>query len=123
MIKIINDNGRPWAIEIDGDLVSFYDARYEHKDLGQFVSKYYIKTILEGNSGLCLDGGVPDWSISQAGMQRIRVWIKAQQAPEYFTVWAGGTEVNDFNLTEEQAHIIAEQYKVLGYDDIIIERA
>ena len=122
MIKVINDNGRPWTIETTDDLVSFYDARYEHKDLGQFVSRYYIKTILEGNSGLCLDGGVPDWSISQAGMGRIRTWLKSQQQPEYFTVWVGGTEVNDYHLTNVQAHIIAQQYQVLGHDDVIIER-
>ena len=49
------------------------------------------------------------------------IWTK-KQTPEYFTVWAGGTEVNDYHLTEEQAHIIAEQYRVLGHDDIIIEK-
>jgi hypothetical protein len=72
MIKIINDNGRPWAIETDGDLVAFYDTRYEHTPLGQFVSRYYVDTILKGTAGLCLDGGVPEWTISAAGMARVR---------------------------------------------------
>jgi hypothetical protein len=122
MIKIINDNGRPWIIAIESDTIKFYDGRYEHTDLGQFVSEYYTKAILGGNSGLCLDGGVPAWSISQSGMDRVRTWIKSQQKPEYFTVWAGGTEVIAAHLTEEHAHLIAEQYRALGHDDIIIEK-
>lgn len=124
MIKVINDNGRPWAIETDDELVTFYDCRYEHKDLGQFVSRYYIKTIMEmeGNSGLCLDGGVPEWTISHSGMNRIRAWIKAQQATKYFTVFVDGEEVSEFHLIEEHASMLAEQYRTLGYNGVGIER-
>ena len=58
--------------------VKWYDGRYPHDKegkivLGQFVASYYITTMLGdefgariGDSGgLCLDGGVPDWSVSQ----------------------------------------------------------
>ena len=78
MIKVINDNGRPWSVAIVRDTVKFYDARYEHTDIGQFVSSYYISTILDGNDdiGLCLDGGIPEWSISASGMGRIRKWLR-----------------------------------------------
>ncbi len=76
-IKIINDNGRPWVIECPNDkFVNFFDARYEHSNLGQFVSCYAIDTIIDSNSGLCLDGGIPEWSITADGMNRIREWLK-----------------------------------------------
>lgn len=49
-------------------MVEFYDADYAGKrgftSLGQFVSRYYLKTLTERPiAGLCLDGGVPKWSI------------------------------------------------------------
>ncbi len=36
-----------------------------------------------------------------------------------FSVWVGGTEVNDYLLTREQAENLAFEYE--GYDDVIIE--
>lgn len=75
-IKIINDNNRPWSVVVVDNKVKFYDARYEHTNHGQFVASYYVSTILEGNSGLCLDGGVPDWKISAEAMSRIRAWLQ-----------------------------------------------
>lgn len=61
-------------------MVEFYDTRYPHTDCGQFVSSYYLSTILDGDQhfpvdelrGLQLDGGVPDWHISAAGMREVR---------------------------------------------------
>ena len=38
-----------------------------------------------------------------------------------YTVWVGGTEVNDFYLTKEQAEDLAFEYKQDGYDDVCIE--
>lgn len=97
MIKIINDNGRIWAVNIvkKGDkygrdnclthdkeepLIEFYDCRYEHTDYGQFVSRYNLSTLLEHHQapsmGLCLDGGIPDWSINGKAMDRVIAWLK-----------------------------------------------
>ena len=76
--KIIDENGQPWNVEIKDDRVRFYDARYMHTELGQFVSEYYTKTILSGESGLLLDGGVDSWSISNTGMAEIRTWLREQ---------------------------------------------
>lgn len=57
-------------------LVEFFDTRYEHTDLGQFVSRYYLSTLLDRNDdGLCLDGGVRDWRIGGACMRRITDWL------------------------------------------------
>jgi len=38
-----------------------------------------------------------------------------------YTVWAGGTEVNDYYLTKEEAENLAEEYTYSGYDYVMIE--
>jgi hypothetical protein len=38
-----------------------------------------------------------------------------------YTVWVGGSEVNDSYLTKEEAENLALEYKADGYDDVIIE--
>lgn len=38
-----------------------------------------------------------------------------------YSVWVGGSEVNDYYLTKEQAEDLAEEYKEDGYDDVVIE--
>ena len=63
--------GRDDCLTNDGKLmVEFYDARYLHTEHGQFVTRYNAETLLpwKGN-GLCLDGGVPNWSLDAAAMQ------------------------------------------------------
>ena len=39
-----------------------------------------------------------------------------------YTVWVGGVEVVDFYITKEKAIEISEEYKRLGYDDVVIEQ-
>ena len=61
----------------DEPLVEFYDNRYPHTQFGQFVSRYYVETILERDTGgLCLDGGVPDWTVSADDMTTVRNFLK-----------------------------------------------
>ena len=65
-------------------LVEFYDVDYGfEKDtdgyiLGQLASRYYLDTILkaEWTTGLCLDGGVPEWSISKTTINKINNFLK-----------------------------------------------
>lgn len=75
-------------------VVEFYDVEHDHTRysladhddavragapmLGQFVSRYYIETLLEGEQdrGLCLHGGVPKWNISAECMNEIRAWLR-----------------------------------------------
>jgi hypothetical protein len=65
----------------DEPLVEFYDARYPHTEFGQFVSRYHLSTILErDNAGLCLDGGVPEWSVSANDMAAVRAWLAPLEA-------------------------------------------
>lgn len=63
--------------ESDVPLVEFYDTRYGHTDLGQFVSRYSLDTLLNHEGGLCLDGGVPNWNIYGAAMTKVVTWLNA----------------------------------------------
>jgi len=38
-----------------------------------------------------------------------------------YTVWVGGVEVNDFELTKREADALAKEYKAQGYDDVQVE--
>ena len=78
----------------DEVLVEFYDATYAGDDrfdpvlgLGQFVSRYYGTTLLDGDrwsprkrgTGLCLDGGNADvWSIDGATMEKVLEGLESQ---------------------------------------------
>lgn len=53
----------------DDPLVEFYTAK------GQFVSRYYLSTLMESTGGLNLEGNVPEWQISNEGMNRVRYWL------------------------------------------------
>lgn len=68
----------PAASESTGrPLVEFYDTRHPHKPEGQFVSRYYLDTLLSGRkTGLNLQGDVPDWSIDETGMNAVRRWLR-----------------------------------------------
>ena len=61
-------------------MVEFYDSRFTQGadgDRGQFVSRYYVDTLLERDTGgLCLDGGVPAWTVSADDMKTVRDFIK-----------------------------------------------
>jgi hypothetical protein len=73
--------GRNDCLRHDGPpMVEFYCARADAKfgERGQFVSRYYVKTITDNTYpyGLCLDGGVPEWSISTKGMKEVLDYLK-----------------------------------------------
>ena len=61
------EDGRPCLVA-ERDLVEFYDGRYDHTHIGQFVSHYYAETLANrierGYDGLNLHGGEPDWQIT-----------------------------------------------------------
>ena len=68
--------GRGDCLVNDGEpLIEFYDPRYQHSPLGQFVSRYMVSTILENTGGLCLYGGEPEWVVSAYDMAEIRAWL------------------------------------------------
>lgn len=61
-------------------LIEFFDPKYAGQKsfgpLGQFVSRYYAETLAEGSGGLCLDGGIPDWTVSAEQMAQVRELAK-----------------------------------------------
>lgn len=66
---------------IDGDLVEFYDLRYPHTPDGQFVSRYYVDTLLRDIRGheLDLDGGIDDWTVDADTMRVVLGWLRNQR--------------------------------------------
>jgi len=38
-----------------------------------------------------------------------------------YSVWVGGTEINDYYIPKQQAEDLANQYIQDGYDDVKIE--
>ena len=70
--------GQPWTAVTDEKYITFYDGRYMHTKYGQRTSQYYISTILDGDSGLNIDAGVPTWRISADGMTKIRSWLNEE---------------------------------------------
>jgi hypothetical protein len=63
----------------DKPLVAFYDLRYMHTEYGQFVSRYYLETLLKDKRlaelGLCLDGGVRDWNVDAGNMRALLAFL------------------------------------------------
>lgn len=39
-----------------------------------------------------------------------------------WTVWVGGTEVNDYYLSKDDAELLAKTFIEDDYDDVIVER-
>ena len=80
--KIINTGdkyGRADCLTNEGEaMIEFYDPRYQHGPLGQFVTRYCVSTILDTNvgHGLALQGDVPEWTVSAADMAEIREWLR-----------------------------------------------
>lgn len=67
----------------ENPLVEFYDDRQSKSTFGprgQFVSRYFVNTLLERagvhpQEGLLLDTGSPSWSISADGMQEVVTYL------------------------------------------------
>jgi hypothetical protein len=63
-----------WTLTSDTaePVVEFFDRRYDHSPFGQFVSSYNMSTLEQRERGpgdLRLDGGVPEWDISDLNVQ------------------------------------------------------
>lgn len=69
--KLVNESGK--------NLVEFYDSRYDHTELGQFVSRYYEETILETSAGLDLDSGSIAWELSEKNISEVKDWLEARK--------------------------------------------
>tara|TARA_Y100000310_G_scaffold120368_2_gene119118 strand:+ start:4587 stop:4904 length:318 start_codon:yes stop_codon:yes gene_type:complete len=104
MLQIKNDAGRKFNVRVvmvgdsygregvlthnadpffhDDPLVEFYDAKYPHTEYGQFISRYYLGTLAgrpEGRGGLCLQGDVAEWQISETNVREAIAYAKGSQ--------------------------------------------
>ena len=64
-------------------LVEFYDGRYPHTPDGQFITCYYISTLINNTptvGGLDLHGGEPSWKIDGRTMRLVLDWIAYHQS-------------------------------------------
>ena len=71
-----------------GSLVRFYDTGFPVEQYGQYVSGYYVSTLLDDYAalcqrGLCLDGRVSTWSIDPASMRAVLDWLKTKPAGRF----------------------------------------
>lgn len=81
VVRIGDRYGLNFCLTHDKDepLVEFYDTRHPHTEFGQFVSRYYLSTILErDNMGLCLYGREPEWEVSAEDMAAVRAWLELE---------------------------------------------
>ena len=97
-IRVVNKGdkyGRDFCLTHNEDkpMVEFYDARYAHTEFGQFVTRYYVETILgtdkwgSGEGALILDGGnAKEWTVSSKDMDIVRSFLKGTQAKEEIEV-------------------------------------
>jgi len=70
-----------FAHDEDQPLVEFYDDRYHSQqgDRGQFVSRYYVATLLEyAGQGLNLYVGEPAWYLHPVDMDRVREYLQEE---------------------------------------------
>ena len=80
-VRIVNKGdmyGRNFCLMHDEHepVIEFYDSRYPHTKFGQFVSRYYVSTLLDHDGGLCLDGGNRDeWTVSSQDMKTVRDYL------------------------------------------------
>lgn len=60
-------------------LVEFYDQRYPHTVLGQFITRYHLTTLLDDHPrerGLDLHGGEPSWKIDANALRLVQAWLR-----------------------------------------------
>ena len=75
-IQVVNDFGVPFNVRIheknSKKIVSFYDARYEHTEYGQFIASYYADTIAEHDNKLILYLDIENWQVSHENIKEIQ---------------------------------------------------
>ncbi|MBW2672457.1 MAG: hypothetical protein JRD89_03455 [Deltaproteobacteria bacterium] len=110
MLTVYDENLRPWRVRVvqlgeaygrddclvhepseyhrpaEDPLVEFYDGSQSVDKFGprgQFVSRYYVSTLLKDrrelcNHGLLLYGAVPEWRIDSGAATQVVRWLAAQ---------------------------------------------
>lgn len=74
-LGLVNDAAEPMVEFFDRRYIDTFRAANGGNGWGQFVSRYFLSTLLTLEGGLNLDGGIPDWSISGEGMKKVLKWL------------------------------------------------
>lgn len=75
-VAFVATGGQAKGWTADRPVVEFYDARIDERDSHQFVSSYYVETILPGADGIDLYGGAREWYLDINGMATVRDWLR-----------------------------------------------
>jgi len=76
IISLTNYDNIKFNAVLEDNLVAIYDAQFRFTEHGQFITRYFQKTILEmTNSGLNLDGGVPEWYLTAGNILDLQNFI------------------------------------------------
>jgi len=98
--------------EEEDPLVEFYDTRYPHTPIGQFVSRYFLSTLLErctsDERGIMLDPE-PSWSVSGVCLKEILGWAKALRVADLLesllACFNDEQEIEDFTVSDDSDEI------------------
>ena len=103
-------NGRQWRVVLlrpgdkygrndsctaDRPLVEFWDMTVDKRKFpeGQFVSRYWLTTLLTGElHPLILDGGVPEWTVTASDMALVVGWLNGLLMTAALTHWSTGQD-------------------------------
>ena len=81
----------------------------------------YLKYKVEILTGIIEELGVTDKELNKAQEQARFNYRMSSISNTKYTVWVGGTEVNDSLLEYDDAMEIADSYKKKGHTDVIVE--
>lgn len=99
-----------WALthnSIEKNMIEFFDKRYPHSPFGQFTGgRYYIDTIVkaaDSGNGLLLDGGVPQWTITNQDLKTVSLAL----APGWVEVMTESKNTEfDSSISHNQQNVI-----------------
>jgi len=57
-------------------VLEFYDPRWPYTPLGQFISRYYVKTLLNTTGALQLELCTPEWVVSADDLEESKNWVR-----------------------------------------------
>lgn len=67
--------------EDESPLIEFFDLRYPHSRInenmsGQFISRYTMDVFNKVNTGIFLDSGSIDWSLTRDSVKLVQDWVQ-----------------------------------------------
>lgn len=127
------EQGEAWGAddklryEEEEPAIEFYDARYPHTILGQFITRYNIRSIAEHRGELLLYADVKAWRITRANIEEIVDWLEEIVKKRVYKVmydWHDEDGHATYGITEEywtrqEAEQAMENLKAVGSAEYI----